>query len=986
MHNLLNVISGSIGSFIRQSNEQEAATARLAKALESQGIFTASLLNDLQQYANMRQELTGIDNTATLAIMAQLSAMGFQGEELKRLTDLSQDLSVVMETDLKTAARLVGRAIQDGGEELKRYGFTLDKIAGQAVAFGQTSAGAMKRNEQAIGDLQKSFGQLLSTSLQPFVDLGTRLVNMLTDMPPAAQAAALGVGILAASWALFNSQLGITQIMLGATVGILLTVYTAFKSGEGYLYALAGVLGIVATAFTMLHGQMLLSTVAAGQFRFALQLARVAAVEFFTALGPLGWVIVGLGAIAAAWGMIQRETKNAEEAARQYQEQIKQLSDAKLTIDIADATLAIADLAVRVQQLKKESKEGRIHVSPELLGFELQLQLQRERLKLLESERVRREQINELQRKQAQEAASPKVQLDVAELRAKAMADGVAKELALLDIRHQRELQQIEERKNRESLSVDQVNALKNASEALYVAERTRIIQEGYEKEREEREKSTAEYYEYTQFLKKLDEELALDTAQTDEEKYHLKRSFLEKEIADLEALGPRMLEQEKRLAEARTELKKLNNAEAVRLERERQDLEQQMRELRTGDIAEDNRREIEAIRLKYNALRALAIKHGKDVADINRAQQAEELAAIRRHAEESRRLWAEQNELPMIGINSIGAGYQALWSNIIVGHRQAKDEGDAIWLAMRNTALNALGAILVRQIENLFITIAMRKTDVASHAAAETAKTAITQENAIVRVASAVWEGARKAAAWAWEGAKFIAGEIWKTTVALAQGTVRVAAVIAETAVKVSYWVAEQAAFIAKEIAMTAVFLAQKAIRVAAALAEVAASIAKAVAEFIASLGPFGLFAAAGAIALGLTVLGAIKKAFGFARGGIFEKNQRGFIEGGQEEIITPKRTAVDVLRQDLIPAVVEQLDLTAILRPVLTTQSLRLQVQPAFAEYDFKRLEKRLDTLDRTIRKKEWSPVFQNFRDEERIVRTTLPGAQWRLERRRR
>jgi hypothetical protein len=41
MHNLLSVISGSIGSFIRQSNDQEAATAGLAKALESQGVFAA---------------------------------------------------------------------------------------------------------------------------------------------------------------------------------------------------------------------------------------------------------------------------------------------------------------------------------------------------------------------------------------------------------------------------------------------------------------------------------------------------------------------------------------------------------------------------------------------------------------------------------------------------------------------------------------------------------------------------------------------------------------------------------------------------------------------------------------------------------------------------------------------------------------------------------------------------------------------------------
>jgi hypothetical protein len=43
----------------------------------------------------------------------------------------------------------------------------------------------------------------------------------------------------------------------------------------------------------------------------------------------------------------------------------------------------------------------------------------------------------------------------------------------------------------------------------------------------------------------------------------------------------------------------------------------------------------------------------------------------------------------------------------------------------------------------------------------------------------------------------------------------------------------------------------------------------------------------------------------FGFADGGVFEPNQRGYIEGGQHEIIAPKSKFIDVARNDIVPAV---------------------------------------------------------------------------------
>jgi len=55
---------------------------------------------------------------------------------------------------------------------------------------------------------------------------------------------------------------------------------------------------------------------------------------------------------------------------------------------------------------------------------------------------------------------------------------------------------------------------------------------------------------------------------------------------------------------------------------------------------------------------------------------------------------------------SSVNEGVNALWDNFIIRSRQAKDEWDAVWLAMRNSALKRLGEILASQITNSIFSI----------------------------------------------------------------------------------------------------------------------------------------------------------------------------------------------------------------------------------------------------------------------------------------
>jgi hypothetical protein len=753
---MFNVLSGSIGSWIRESNTAEQAAAKLTQALQNQGLYSEALVADLKAFATERQIATGIDDDATVAIMGQLTAMGLQGQALRDSTIAVQDLATLMDGDMQGAVRVVADAFSGNTGMLKRYIKGLDEtdikqrgtiaiieqlqraIGGQAEALGNTGAGALKKYEAALSDLKQAFGDLLKNTLTPLLSLMQAIVTKVNEGPPAFKTLALGATALGIAFAFINTQLGGLPYIIGGIATILYSLFQSVKTGEGYLYTLGGAVAFLGTAFLVMNAKLIASTIALDGVAMGFRIAGLAAKEFFVSLGPIGWIVLALGATVTAWGLIKRSTDEASESAKRYREEIKQLSETKLNIDIADAILAIADLKARLDTVKKATPEGKIHLSPEVAGLELQLQLQQERLKLLQEEQKRRAQIAEAQRKQAAEEADPKIQLELRELRIKTMQEGMARELALLEVQKEKELQKIDERAKAESLSEKQVNDLKAATVAAYAAERNRILQESYEKERTEREKSANEYYDYAQHLKRLDQDLALDSARTDEEKYNLKRSFLEKEIADLEQLGPRTLEQEKRLAEARIELKKLDNAETLRLERERQDLEQQLRDLRIGDVAEDNRREIEAIREKYARLRELAIKHGEDISVINRAQAAEERNAVRRQIDAAEERWRSENKLAMGAIGSITAGVREASNQWLISHRQAADEMDAIWLAIRNSAIGALTNILATLIENAIVSAAVRAATTAATVASMTAITAAAAPAALaVNIAS---------------------------------------------------------------------------------------------------------------------------------------------------------------------------------------------------------------------------------------------------------
>lgn len=246
-----------------------------------------------------------------------------------------------------------------------------------------------------------------------------------------------------------------------------------------------------------------------------------------------------------------------------------------------------------------------------------------------------------------------------------------------------------------------------------------------------------------------------------------------------------------------------------------------------------------------------------------------------------------QRARISSISTEAIKSGFSSLWNSFAIGNRQAKNEFDAAWLAIKGSALSAIGEILMAEISAAI-------TGTAVHTAAETTRTGVTETNAVIRVATTVWEGISKVAVWASETASFIAKEIAMTAIATAQGAIRIAVTIAEAA------------------------------------AQMMTSVVKAVASLVEELGWIGLIAGAGAIALGVALWGSIKQAFGFEQGGRLKKGQTGYFEGYENEIIAPEKTFIQVFKQDLLPQLIGKVSNYELagLRPAYTQPQINIDL----------------------------------------------------------
>jgi hypothetical protein len=188
------LVSREFGLAAQAARDQTLAEVKLNAALEATGHAAGLAKEDLLDHANAMQKALGIADDEVMNFQATL--LGFtnvQGAVFERATDVAADLAVMMGTDMASAARGLGMALNDpinGSRALRQFGikltesqtaqvkammkagettkaqmFLLDLLAkkgdGAAAAFAKTDQGKIKLAKAAIDELRESIGAKL---------------------------------------------------------------------------------------------------------------------------------------------------------------------------------------------------------------------------------------------------------------------------------------------------------------------------------------------------------------------------------------------------------------------------------------------------------------------------------------------------------------------------------------------------------------------------------------------------------------------------------------------------------------------------------------------------------------------------------------------------------------------------------------------------------------------------------------------------------
>lgn len=170
-------VGGAVVDFMSEAIDaatvQERAEKKLATALQVRNQYTRDGFDALKAYASELQGLTRTGDEATLGIMAQLTAMGVQEDQLRSATRATLGLAEVTGS-LEGAAKLVARTLGGEHSALKRYGVqaadTEDAMRQLTGLFrlaekdAQTYSGRVQQLHNAWGDLLETFGFAITKS------------------------------------------------------------------------------------------------------------------------------------------------------------------------------------------------------------------------------------------------------------------------------------------------------------------------------------------------------------------------------------------------------------------------------------------------------------------------------------------------------------------------------------------------------------------------------------------------------------------------------------------------------------------------------------------------------------------------------------------------------------------------------------------------------------------------------------------------------
>lgn len=277
-------VSAGVGATAPMARQAEQGQRRLQATLEATGHAAGFTREQLIEYAKQLQILTGIQEGATVDVMAMLSTFDqVSGPVFLRAIRLAQDLAATGFGNLSGNAVMLGKALQDpvqGMSALTRVGVSLSETQQQAI-----------RDFAAMGDAASAQNVILQAVAGQVGDVAEKT----RDAMGAVTAELVGLGE------------AIGAVYLGPMQDFMETVNFAIiamrkwveANGEAILSFTKWSVAIAAAIVIVPKLVAAIKTIIAAYHAMAQAKAAVLAMA-----GPKGWAILAAGAVAATVAIV----------------------------------------------------------------------------------------------------------------------------------------------------------------------------------------------------------------------------------------------------------------------------------------------------------------------------------------------------------------------------------------------------------------------------------------------------------------------------------------------------------------------------------------------------------------------------------------------------------------------------------------------------------------------------------------------------------
>lgn len=286
-------------AFGLSKNQALEATSLFGDMATSMGFTTLESANMAMTLAGLAGDLASFKNIEISQAMTALNGV-FTGE-----TESLKLLGVVMtEANLQQYAfsKGINKEIKDMTQAEKvrlRYNYILDMTKNAQGDYARTADGtanSMRTFEGAVDNLNIALGQKLLPVFTPLIQDATDLINKFAEADPATQKMVLGFGGIALA-------AGPVLTVFGGAVrgiGYLVKGFGGAVKGAGSFIKILGSLRkakLLSTAATKIHTAA--TVIWNGVCKIATLVTKGLGMAFKFLTGPIGWVVLAIGAVIA---------------------------------------------------------------------------------------------------------------------------------------------------------------------------------------------------------------------------------------------------------------------------------------------------------------------------------------------------------------------------------------------------------------------------------------------------------------------------------------------------------------------------------------------------------------------------------------------------------------------------------------------------------------------------------------------------------------